>query len=833
MLLSSSMSAVLRDLVFASRTLRKSPGFTWIALLTLAISIGANTALFSIIRAVLLRPLPYPEPGRIVALWERNPRLGFEQELATPGDFADWSSQSRSFSAIGYSPAWPGARLVNMVGPQGAERIAGAYASSGYFDVLGIKPMLGRVFGPEEDASSSPPVALLSYNLWRNQFSGDRAVLGRSVVIDSFHRSSFKVIGVMPEGFQFPQKTEIWLSSGQMGVTVPPPGSPQRGGPWLEVIGRLAHGRSIGEAQAELRQIAQRLSARYPRDRVGSDVKVIELHDQIVRSSKAALLVLFGAVGVVLLIACANMAGLLLARSAARRKELTVRAALGARRSDLLRQVLCESILIAALGGVCGVLLSAWSVDGVKRLLGESIPRLGEASLDISVLTFAAVVTLGVGILFGAVPALYSSRIDLNTALMEGRPAGASLHHKHLREYLVIGEVALAVTLVSATGLLIRSLERLQDVDPGFRSAGVTVFSLDMSNSTYSDDAHHTPQQFFSQLLERVAALPGVQSAGGTSLLPLEGGGWEERPGSGWSNQVFAVEGRPAATSPAAQTADPRVVTPGYFETLGVRLRAGRFFAHGDGPNAPPVALVNEAMAKRYWPGESPLGRRFRFNRESDRIVWHEIVGVVGDVRSARLEAEARPEFYLPYTQAPWHDAELVVRGGRDPRQFASAVRAQVKMLDRNVPISRVRTLSDLLGDATLQPRFRTGLIGGFAMLALLLSALGVYGVLSQIVEQRTKEIGVRMALGADSTDVFRAIVIVGLRTTVIGIALGLLGSLALGRVLAGLLFRVGASDGVVLSATAVVLLIVGIAASYVPGRRASRVDPMVCLRYE
>lgn len=833
MLLSSSMSAVLRDLVFASRLLRKSPGFTWIALLTLAISIGANTSLFSIIRAVLLRPLPYPEPGRIVALWERNPRLGFEQELVTPGDFADWSSESRVFSAIGYSPAWPGARLINLVGPQGAERIPGAYASSGYFDVLGIKPMLGRVFRPEEDASSSPPVALLSYSLWAKQFGGDRAVLGRSVVIDSFQRSSFTIIGVMPEGVQFPEKTQIWLSAGQMGVRVPPAGSPQRGGPWLEVIGRLAHGRSIGQAQAELSQIAQRLSARYPRDRVGSDVKVIKLHEQLVRSSKTALLVLFGAVGVVLLIACANLAGLLLARSAARRKELTVRAALGARRSDLLRQVLSESILVALLGGLCGVLLSAWSLDAVKRLLGESIPRLREATLDLGVLTFAAVVTLGAGILFGAMPALYSSRIDLNAALMEGRSAGASLHQKHLREYLVIVEVALAVMLVSTTGVLIRSLVRLEGVDPGFRPEGVSVFSLDMSSSTYSDNAHHTPQQFFTQLLERVAALPGVQSAGGTSLVPLEVGGWEERPGRGWSNQVFAIEGRSAPTNPAAQSADPRVVTPGYFETLGIPLRAGRFFARSDGANAPAVALVNETMARRYWPGESPLGRRFRFNRESDRVVWHEVVGVVGDVRSARLEAEARPEFYLPYTQAPWHDAELVVRGSGNLGELAPAVTAQVKMLDRNVPVTRVRTLSGLLGDATLQPRFRTGLLSGFAVLALLLSALGVYGVLSQIVEQRTKEIGVRMALGADSTDVFRSIVIVGMRTTLIGIALGFLGTLAIGRVLAGLLFRVGASDGGVLSATVVVLIIVGIAASYVPGWRASQVDPMVCLRYE
>ncbi|WP_321473127.1 ABC transporter permease [uncultured Paludibaculum sp.] len=833
MLLLNSMSAVLRDLLFACRVLRKSPGFTSIALLTLAFGIGANTALFSIVQAVLLRPLPYPEPERIVALWERNPRLGFERELVTPGDFADWSSETHVFTAIGYSPAWPGARLANLVGTEGTERIAAAYASSGYFDVIGIKPVLGRTFRPEEDASSSAPVALLSYSLWRDRFGGDLAVLGRSVVIDSFHRSSVAVVGVMPEGFQFPEKTEIWLSAGQMGVTVPPPGSPQRGGPWLEVIGRLAKGRSIGQAQAELSQIAQRLSTRYPQDRVGSDVNVVQLRDQLVRSSKTALLVLFGAVGVVLLIACANMAGLLLARSSARRKELTVRAALGARRRDLLRQVLSESILIALLGGVCDVLLSAWSVDAVKHLLGESIPRLSEATLDIGVLTFAAAVTVGAGILFGAVPALYSSRIDLNAALTEGRSAGASVRHKHFREYLVIGEIALAVMLVSATGVLLRSLVRLQDVDPGFRSEGVSVFSLDMSSSTYSDDAHHTPQQFFSQLLEKVAALPGVQSAGGTSLVPLEVGGWEERPGSGWSNQVFAIEGRPAPANPAAQAADPRVVTPGYFETLGIPLRAGRPFAHSDGANAPAVALVNETMARQYWPGESPLGRRFRFNRESDRIVWHEIVGVVGDVRSARLEAQARPEFYLPYTQAPWHDAELVVRGHGNRGELASALRAQIKMLDRNVPVTRVRTLSALLDDATLQPRFRTGLLSGFALLALLLSAMGVYGVLSQIVEQRTREIGVRMALGADSVDVFRSLVIVGMRMTLIGIALGFAGTLALGRVLEGLLFRVRASDGVVLSVTVVVLITVGIVASYAPGRRASRVDPMVCLRYE
>ena len=828
-----AVSSVLRDFAFAIRLLRKSPGYASIALLTLALSIGTNTALFGIVRAVLLRPLPYPEPDRIVALWERNPRLGFEQELVTPGDFADWSSQSHAFSAIGFAPAWPGSRLFNLLGPTGTERIAGAYVSSGYFPVLGVEPLLGRTFHAEEDSSAAAPTAVLSFRLWQNRFGGDRAVLGRPVVVDSFHRTSFTVVGVMPAGFEFPDKTEIWFSAGQMGVAIPPPGSEERGGPWLEVIGRLAKGRTIGQAQAELHAIAQRLAASHPQRRAGSDVKVIELQDQLVRSSKTTLLLLFGAVSLVLLTACANMAGLLLARASARRKEWSVRAALGAQRRDLVRQVLTESVLVAALGGVCGLLLSAWSLDAIQQLVGETIPRVSEAHLDFGVLAFAIAVTLGAGILFGALPALQSSRIDLNSALLEGRSAGVGVRHRHLREYLVIGEIAITVMLVAATGMLTRSLLRLQEVDPGFRSDAVSIFSLDMSSSTYSDDPHHTPQQFFSQLLERVAALPGVHSAGGTSLVPLERGGWQDRPGSGWSNQVFVIEGRAAPANPASVAADPRVITPGYFETLHIPLRAGRFFARADGPNAPAVAIINESMARRYWPGENPLGRRLRFNRESDQIVWREIVGVAGDVRSAGLETEPRPEFYLPYTQAPWHDAELVVRAAGDRNQLAAAVRTEIQTLDRNVPVARVRELGSLVSEATLQPRFRTFLLSGFSILALFLSAMGVYGVLSQLVEQRTKEIGVRMALGAASSQVFRSVLMVGLRTTAAGIALGTSGVLAFRRVLAGLLFGGGASDGVAWSLAPAVLIVIGTAASYVPARRAARVDPMVSLRYE
>lgn len=829
--LSALANAIVHDVRFSLRSLRRSAGFGVTAVCTLALGIGANTAIFSLVRGVLLRPLPYPNSNRVVALWERNPRQGFDRELVTPGDFADWRSRAQSFEQLAFSPAWPGARTIKLVDNAGAERESAAYVSANYFSVLGVNPTLGRTFLPEEDRKDSAAVAILSHSLWLRRFAGRHDVVGTGIRLTGYRRQDFVVVGVMPPGFHFPERTDVWLPAGQMGVTIPAPGSSGRGGPWLEVIALLTPGVSIDHASSELNTIAAELVRQSAAPRLGSQVKVVRLQDQIVGSMRAGLFALLGAVSCLLLIACVNVATLLLGRSNARRREMAVRVALGAGKIRLMSQVFVETLLLFVSGAILGILGASWAAGIIKTSLGDRLPRLSETAIDWTVLGYTAAICLVAGVLFGLIPASQAVNANIGEAIGENsRVGGSGLRSRRLWSVLIVAQVAMASMLLVGAGLFARSLILLQSVDPGFHPERTLAIGLDMTGS----GAGTRPQALFAELLDRVRTLPGVASAGGASLLPLQTGGWEDRPGGGWSNQGFIIENQPRPHEQAPMTADPRVVTPGFFETMRIPLRAGRLFSGSDGASSPQVVIINETMSRRYWHGMNPVGQRISFTDERrEPPKWMEVVGVVGDTRTAGLDAPPRPEFMLPFDQSVWYEADLVVRTSVESNSIAAAVRREVRTLNRNISITHVRAMEEFVSESILQPRLRTLVLGAFSALALILASVGLYGVLSYSVMQRRQEIGIRMALGATQAGVLKMIVGRGLRTTILGIVIGSAGALAEARALRSLLYGVSANDFLAFSGSALLLLLVALLSSYVPARRAMRVDPAVVLRSE
>lgn len=810
----------LHDIRYAFRMLLKRPGFTVIVVLTLALGIGANTTIFSAIDAVLLNPLPYKDPERLMVVWETNKQLGpemWDRNEAAFGNFLDWRSRNQIFDQLG---ALFDAQMI-LTGVNEPQRIQSCVVTTNFFQVIGVQPMLGRSFLPESEKPGSPFTVIISHELWQRQFGSDPSIVNKNLTLNA-HQVA--VIGVMPPGFelQFPitRHVDMWVP---MVIDVADPGYHDRGNNFLYTVGRLKPGVSQEQAQTEMNLIAGQLQQQYPETNAGKGVRVVALHKQLVGNVESYLYMLFAAVGFLLLIACANVAGLLLARVTARHREVAIRIAVGASRWRLIRQLLTESVILSALSGLLGLLLAYGGVKLLVALTPSEVPRLHEIGLYVPVFLWTLAISVVTGVLFGLAPAVQASKPDLNTALKEssGRNPG-SFQGSGLRNVLIVSEVAVALLLLVGAGLMTRSFLRLQQVDPGFDATNVVSMNIALPTSKYREQQVLT---FYDQLFERVKNLPGVKSVAGINLLPL---------GIGNVSSRFIVEGAPFVALADRPFAGVRVVTPDYFQTMNIPQLKGRSFTEQDREKTSNVIIVNEALANRYWPNQDPIGKRLGFSEEDPRKQeWREIVGVVGNVKSKALEIEVMPEAYFPYRQIPENVMNLVVRTTSDPVSMVPVIRDQVLSLDKDQPVSDVMTMEQRVAKSVAAKRFVMSLLGAFSVLALGLAAVGIYGVMAYLVTQRTQEIGVRMALGAQKRDVLRLVVGKGMVLAVIGTAIGLIASLVLTRLMRSLLFEVTPTDWLTFVIVSVVLLVVSLLACYIPARRATKVDPLVALRYE
>jgi putative ABC transport system permease protein len=818
----------LQDLRYGARMLWKSPVVSLVAVAALALGIGANTAIFSVVNTVLLRPLPFAEAERLVMVWDTHPlarKLGYDYVPGSNGSFADFRQQSDSFEQMAALDTW----IVNLTGRNEPERIEGTKVSTSLFPLLRARPMLGRAFTPEEEKQGAAHVVILSHGLWQRRFGGDANIVGQTVTLDG---EQYEVVGVMPPDFSFPQnsglpaffpfaqKTDLWTP-----WVLTEEERQNYGSHHLAIIGRLKPGRTLQQAQAELSTIASRLEQERPDELKDFGVNVMPLREQVIGKSRTAILVLLCVVGFVLLIACANVANLLLARAASRQKEVAIRTALGASRSRVIRQLLTESVLLAFIGGALGVLLAMWGVDLLVALSPGDIPRTGEIGIDARVLAFTFGVSLLTGLVFGLAPALQASSSDLHEALKEGGRGGTTGPRRaRVRAVLIVSEVALALVLLVGAGLLVRSFFKLRNVSPGYDPENVLTLDIPLPGTRYKEDAQLTA--FYQRLIERVKALPGVEAVGAVSHLPLTGA--EELDG-------FEVEGRPRIDAGEnAQTADFRVVSPDYFGTMKIPLVRGRYFTERDTADTPGVIIIDETLAQRFFPGEDPLGKRIDEYGSRNKLGYLTIVGVVSGIKHSSLDAEPKPAMYVSYLQSPWLDMTLTVRtSGPGAENLAAAVRQEVWALDKDQPVAGVQTMESLFAKAVAPQRFQMLLVGLFAAVALLLSVVGIYGVMAYSVTQRTHEIGIRMALGAQRGDVFKLLMGQGMTQALIGIAIGLVGAFILTRLMSSLLYGVSATDPLTFAGVSLLLTSVALLACYVPARRAMKVDPMVALRYE
>jgi putative ABC transport system permease protein len=813
------METLIQDLRYGIRTLVKQPGFTVIAILALALGIGANTAIFSIVNAVLLRPLPFANADSILRVFntaEKEDRFS----VAYP-DFIDWRERQQSFELLaGYST-----RDFTLTGTGDPVRLRGAMVTGDLFPILGVQPKLGRFFRSEEDRPGVR-VAILSHQLWQEHFAADPQICDKTIQL---HGQSYSVAGVMPKGFAFPVQNDpvidFWTTTASL-QEGPAPLTAQRGNHALDVIGRLKAGVTLEQAQADMNGINNALASQYPETNAPFGVRVVAMHRDLVRDIRPALLILFGAVGCVLLIACANVANLLLARATTRHKEIAIRTALGASRLRVIRQLMTESLLLSLCGGGLGLLLALWGTELLVALVPKGLPRAEEIAMDGTVLGFTTLIAFATGIIFGLAPALQSSRTELTQTLKEGgRGSGDGGQRNRLRSVLVVSEVAIALMLLVGAGLLINSFVRLQNVHPGFDTHNVLSFRIGLPDSRYPQ-----PQQkidFYNQLASRIEALPGVKNVGYVNALPLSGQG---------GGLGFSIDGEPAnPAQPFPYDADFRNISPGYFKAMGVELLQGRDFDERDDLQSNPVVIINETLARRYFPNQNPLGKRINpsFAVDQRGVLMREIIGVVSSFKHSSLSAEIQPELYIAYKQNPRPTAMLVARTTNDPTNLIAAVRGEVQSLDNTLAIYSVRTLEQYLTASVAQPRFNTLLLGIFAAVALILTSVGLYGVMSYTVTQRTHELGIRMALGAKPWDVLKLILQQGMGLTFIGIVLGLAGAFALTRVAESLLYGVSATDPLTFLLVSMFLLGVALAACLVPALRASRTDPMVALRYE
>ena len=819
------METLYQDVRFALRTLWTNRGFTFVAVAALALGVGANSAIFSVVNSVVLRPLPYKDPERLVALWVGLNQKGFDELEVSAPEFTDFRTRSSSFEHVA---AYSGGGF-NMTGAGEPERIQGLYATSDLFPALGVTPLKGRAFNEAEDKPGSDNVVVISHSLWRRRFGGDAEVVGKSLTLDG---KACTVVGVMPASFHFPDNdTDIWKPAAFDADLL---GPNNRGSHFLDVVGRLKEGVTLEQARSEVATLARAVGGEnvnmYPR---GLTATLRPLQEEVVGDTvRRSLYVMLGAVGLVLLVACANVANLLLARAASRRKEVAVRTALGASRARIIRQLLTESVLLSLAGGVLGLVLALWGVDLLVALAPAGTPRVEEVGLDARVIGFTFAVSLLTGIIFGLAPALHASKVDLNESLKDGARGGTGGPKRgRLRGLLVVAEFAIALVLLAGAGLLLKSFARVQEQSPGFDASNVLTMRIVLPQEKYK--AYDEHRAFFSNLFERLRSLPGVEAVGANNLLPFNGSG---------GSRGFLIEGRPVPAGQPHPEEQLRFITPGYFDAMRIPLMRGRDISERDITGAPRVAVVSRSMAERYWPGEEAVGKRFAYSglREGDKPDWIEIVGVVGDIKHRGLDVDSKPEIYVPVYQplfvnrpTPPLSLYVAMRTKGDAASLAPAARRAVLAVDPEQAVANMKTMEQRIAESVSPRRFNMALLGLFAGVALLLAVVGIYGVMSYAVARRTHEIGVRVALGAQGRDVLRLVLGQGMWLALVGVGAGLALAYAATRVMSSLLYGVSATDPLTFSLVALILTAAALLACLAPARRATKVDPMEALRYE